>query len=232
MTTTPTLSRHRLLVIEDDLDTVEYIRKYFKKSMPEVEILHEANENKETKIYNDFDCLIIDRVLPQNDGINILKKIRLLGIKTPAILLTQMDGIQDRVKGLKTGADDYVVKPFSVQELSIRIENILQRARNYAVGTRLVFSDLEINLLTREAYRAGKKIYIQAQELKILECFMRNPRMIISRDMLLQNIWGIDFPIRTNLIDSHISRLRERLGRDLPNLIHTIKGKGYILEKY
>ena len=163
------------------------------------------------------------------DGLTILNKIRAANIQVPILFLTTMDGIHDRVIGLRSGGDDYLVKPFALTELSARIECLLRRSKKLGNETCLLFGDVEINLLTREVYRAGRTLYIQPQELKLLEYFMRHPQVIFSREMLLQAVWNIDFPIRTNLVETHVSRLRERLGRDAPQLIHTVKGKGYIL---
>ncbi|GAJ29289.1 two component response regulator [Acidomonas methanolica] len=176
-----------------------------------------------------WDCIILDRRLPGMDGLTILESVRAANIQTPALFLTTMDGISDRVTGLKSGADDYLVKPFSVIELSARLDTLLRRIMPHHQEARLIFADVELDLLHREVYRSGEKLYIQAQELKLLEYFMRRPLAIVTREMLLQAVWDIDFPIRTNLVETHISRLRERLGRDAAPLIHTVRGQGYVL---
>ncbi|KXV64623.1 XRE family transcriptional regulator, partial [Acetobacter orleanensis] len=176
-----------------------------------------------------WDCIILDRRLPGMDGLTILTIMRAANIQTPVLFLTTMDGISDRVTGLKSGGDDYLVKPFSLAELSARLDAILRRIKFQHPETRLVFADVEINLLSRELHRAGSKLYIQGKELELLEYFMRHPLILVTREMLLHAVWDIDFPIRTNLVETHISRLRERLGRDAPPLIHTMRGEGYIL---
>lgn len=222
--------KSNILLVEDDLDTAKYIANGLATLSFAVSIVTDGLQGKHNAISGKWDCIILDRRLPSLDGLSILKELRAIDIQTPVLFLTTMDGIQERVTGLKNGADDYLVKPFSIQELTARVENLLRRAQKSYSQTRLVFADLEINLLTREVLRSGEKLYMQAQELKLLEYFMRHPHVILSRAMLLQAVWDIDFPVHTNLVDTHISRLRERLGRDAPPLIQTLKGQGYMLK--
>ena len=231
MNAPPSHPQNTILLIEDDLDTADYIEKALSGPHTIISIVADGQQGKDTAISGHWDCIILDRRLPRLDGLSILKDLRAIGIQTPVLFLTTMDGIYDRVTGLRNGADDYLVKPFSVQELSARLENLLRRTQQSYDQTRLVFADLEIDLLTREVRRGGEKLYIQAQELKLLEYFMRHPHMTLSREMILQAVWDIDFPVHTNLVDTHVSRLRERLGRDAPPLLQTLKGQGYMLKR-
>ncbi len=218
-----------VLLVEDDVNTVGYIERFFRNSHVHITTATDGLSGQGLATSRSWDCIILDRRLPGMDGLTILTQIRAENIQTPVLFLTTMDGIHDRVSGLRSGGDDYLVKPFALTELSARVESLLRRSKALSNDTRLIFADIEIDLLAREVRRAGTKLYIQAQELKLLEYFMRHPLVIFSREMLLQTVWDINFPIRTNLVETHISRLRERLGRDAPQLIHTVKGKGYIL---
>ena len=218
-----------ILLIEDDTKTVAYIEKFFEKTHIHITTATHGTHARELAMSGRWDCIILDRRLPGVDGLTILTHLRAKNIQTPVLFLTTMDGIHDRVRGLRSGGDDYLVKPFALAELSARLESLLRRHKTPLDATRLVFEDVEIDLLSRELRRAGTKLYIQPQELKLLEYFMRHPLVLLSREMLLQAVWDIDFPIRTNLLETHISRLRERLGRDSAPLIHTIKGQGYML---
>jgi len=220
----------RVLLVEDDRETATYIEQFPALSHVDLTIVEDGVRGRELALKDVWDCIILDRRLPGVDGLTILTTMRAADVQTPVLFLTTMDGIRDRVMGLKSGADDYLVKPFSATELSARLDNLLRRPRQAAQETRLIFADVEIDLLSREVRRAGTKLYIQAQELKLLEYFMRCPLALLTREMLLQAVWDIDFPIRTNLVDTHVSRLRERLGRDARPLIHTLKGQGYMLK--
>lgn len=219
----------RILLIEDDCETAAYIKSSPMFTHIDITTVADGKQGCALALEETWDCIILDRRLPGVDGLTILTTMRAANIQTPVLFLTTMDGINDRVTGLKSGGDDYLVKPFSMAELSARLEAILRRINAQHQETRLIFADVEINLLSREVRRAGLKLYIQEQELKLLEYFMRHPLMLVTREMLLQAVWDIDFPIRTNLVETHISRLRERLGRDAPPLIHTVRGQGYVL---
>lgn len=218
-----------ILLIEDDAMTVTYIERFFQDSQIHITTATDGPRGQALAMTRSWDCIILDRRLPGIDGLTILTHLRMHTIQTPVLFLTTMDGIHDRVAGLRHGGDDYLVKPFALTELSARIESLLRRSREPQNEAVLTFADVEINLLTREVYRNGEKLYIQAQELKLLEYFMRHPGVILSREMLLQAVWDIDFPIHSNLVASHVSRLRERLGRHAAPLIHTVKNHGYIL---
>lgn len=218
-----------ILLIEDDHKTIAYIEKFFEKTHIHITTATHGTHALELAISGAWDCIILDRRLPGMDGLTILTHLRAKNILTPVLFLTTMDGIHDRVRGLRSGGDDYLVKPFALTELSARVESLIRRHKPPLTTTRLIFEDVELDLLSRDVWRAGAKLYIQPQELKLLEYFMRNPFVLLSREMLLQAVWDIDFPIRTNLVETHISRLRERLGRDCSPLIHTIKGQGYML---
>ena len=219
----------RILLVEDDCETAAYIKTSPMFAHMEIKAVANGNQGCDLALDEQWDCIILDRRLPGVDGLTILTTMRAVNVQTPVLFLTTMDGISDRVTGLKSGCDDYLVKPFSMAELSARLDAILRRINSRNQETSLVFSDVKIDLLSREVRRGGLKLYIQEQELKLLEYFMRRPYILVTREMLLQAVWDIDFPIRTNLVETHISRLRERLGREAPPLIHTVRGQGYVL---
>lgn len=225
----PDQAHPQILLVEDDSETTRYIAQTPMLEHVRLTVVHDGQAGLNHALTGKWDCVILDRRLPTLDGLSILNRMRGSGIQSPVLFLTTMDGIHDRVTGLRSGADDYLVKPFSLSELTARLDNLLRRVKHTVRETRLTFADVTINLLTREVCRAGTKLYIQAQELKLLEYFMRHPDVILSQTMLQQAVWDIDFPLRTNLVESHISRLRERLGRDAPPLIHTIRNHGYVL---
>ena len=216
-----------VLLVEDDASTAAYIQRFFEHSHIRITAVADGTQGQALAMAQPWDCIVLDRRLPGLDGLTILTTMRADNIQTPVLFLTTMDGIHDRVSGLRSGGDDYLVKPFALTELSARIESLLRRTKEPGNDVRLVFADVEVDLLTREVRRAGEKLYIQPQEMKLLEYFMKNPLVVLSREMLLQAVWGLDFPVRTNLVETHVSRLRERLGRDAPPLIHPIKGRGW-----
>ncbi|NVN47308.1 response regulator transcription factor [Asaia spathodeae] len=219
----------RVLFAEDDRALAIYASEAMAGWGLQVTCAEEGLRGKALALEGGWDCIVLDRRLPGVDGLSILKEIRLSGLECPVLFLTTMDGVRDRVEGLRSGADDYLVKPFALPELKARIETLLRRAEQPLNTARLIFADLELDLVRREVFRRGVKLYIQSQELRLLEYFMRHPLIVISRAMLLQHVWGIDFPVHTNLVETHVSRLRERLGREAPALLHTVKGQGYVL---
>lgn len=174
--------------------------------------------------------LILDRMVPGVDGLGVLKALRTAGVQAPALFLTAMDGVHDRVEGLDAGADDYLVKPFAAIELVARVNALARRQPAQAVVTLLCVADLELDLIKRSVRRAGRVVELQAQEFKLLEYLMRHAGEIVTRTMLLENVWSFHFDPQTNIIESHMSRLRSKVDRGFgTELIHTIRGAGYRL---
>ncbi len=224
-------ARARLLLVEDDRATAAYLREGLAEHEIDVFAVAKGPDGLRRALSERWDLVILDRMLPGLDGLEILTHMREHDIMTPVLFLTTMDGVSSRVRGLRHGADDYMIKPFALRELVARVQVLLRRFTPCPQVTRLCVSDVMIDLLTREATRHGEKIPLQPQELKLLEYFMRNPGTVISRRMLLRDVWSMDFPVRTNIVETHLSRLREKLGRHGPPLIHTIKGSGYVMKE-
>jgi two-component system OmpR family response regulator len=174
--------------------------------------------------------LIIDRMLPNVDGLSIVQAIRAAGVKTPALMLSALGSVDDRVKGLRAGGDDYLTKPYAFSELLARLEVIMKRSGGAAVETKLRVHDLEMDLLSRTVHRGKSEIDLQPREFKLLEYLMRNAGHVVTRTMLLEHVWDYHFDPQTNVIDVHVSRLRQKLdkGFDKP-LLHTVRGAGYVL---
>ncbi len=218
----------RILIIEDDKSHAEYIVNGLKESGHNTDLatngldgLHLATEEK-------YDIIIADRMLPKLDGLAIIQALRTSGNKTPVIILSTLSNVEERIKGLKAGADDYLTKPFSFGELLARIEALLRRNNVEAEQSVLKIADLEMNLITREVRRGGKKISLQNREFRLLEFLMRRPNQVVTRTMLLEGVWDFHFNPATNLIDAQMSKLRQKIdkGFDTP-IIQTIRGAGY-----
>jgi two-component system OmpR family response regulator len=190
-----------------------------------------GNDGLHLALTETLDLLIVDRMLPGLDGLSIVKRVRAAGLQTPVMFLTTLDGIDDRVAGLNAGGDDYLVKPFAFAELVARVAALGRRpAPSAAAQTRLTVYDLEIDLLARTVTRAGKPIDLQPREFRLLEYLARHAGQVVTRTMLLENVWDRHFDPRTNVVDSHVSRLRAKLDKDFePPLIHTVRGAGYCL---
>ncbi|MCP1228812.1 response regulator transcription factor [Acetobacter fabarum] len=223
------VTRPRLLLVEDDHVTTDYLQQGLEKSGVDVVSVANGNEGSHYALSQPWDVIILDRMLPGLDGLTILIRMRAQGIMTPVLFLTTMDGVPSRVAGLRHGADDYMVKPFALPELVARVQVLLRRSTSFRNTAVLNVDGVELNLLTLAVTRNGEKIFLQPQEFKLLEYFMRNAGTILSRQMLLKDVWHMDFPVRTNIVETHVCRLREKLGHDAPPLIHTIRGSGYVM---
>lgn len=221
----------RILVVEDDPETREYLAKGLREAGFAVEAIGAGRQGLMLALDGGFDALILDRMLPDLDGLSLLKSLRAAGVSAPAILLTAMSAIDERVSGLRSGADDYVVKPFSFQELSARLEAILRRPAEVRPDeTRLVCADLELDLIARTARRGQRRIELLPREFQMLEYLMRREGRVVTRTMLLEGLWDYRFDPGTNVIDVHISRLRRKIDAEgEPALIHTVRGSGYKL---
>jgi two-component system OmpR family response regulator len=223
----------RVLVIEDDKDLADFLAKELKVQGHIVEISQDGREGLYLATSESFDVLVVDRMLPNLDGLTIIKTLRGANDKVPVLILSALGEIDDRVIGLKSGGDDYLVKPFAFSELLARLE-VLQRRRDpdlLCPSTTLFFEDLEMNLLSRKVKRGGIKIELQSREFKLLEYLIRHKGQVVTRAMLLENVWNYHFDPQTNVIDVHISRLRSKIDKDFETvLIHTVRGAGYIVE--
>jgi two-component system OmpR family response regulator len=219
----------KILLIEDDRQTADYIAKGLREHGHVVDRADNGRDGLYMATGEAYDVMIVDRNLPQMDGLSLVKAARASGTKTPALFLTTMGGVDDRVAGLEAGADDYLVKPFAFAELMARVSALARRPPIVAT-TSLRAGDLEIDLLTRTVTRAGKRIELLAQEFKILEYLMRHAGEIVTRTMLLEKVWDFHFDPKTNIVETHISRLRGKIdkGFDKP-LLHTVRGAGYVI---
>jgi len=220
----------RILIIEDDAETAAYVRNGFEEAGFTVVSADNGRDGLYLATGGGIDAIILDRMLPGMDGLSILKAARAAGVTAPILMLTAMSAVNERVRGLRAGADDYLVKPFSFDELHARIETLLRRPQETREETRLVCDDLELDLLTRSARRAGREIELQNREFQMLEFLMRRRGRVVTRTMLLEGVWDYHFDPQTNVIDVHISRLRKKIDGDSEKpLIRTIRGSGYMI---
>jgi len=222
----------RVLLIEDDPHTAAFIGKGLREDGHTVEHAGDGKQGLFLATTETFDAIVLDRMLPALDGLVLLQTLRGAGNRTPLLLLTALGEVDHRVEGLRAGADDYLVKPFAYSELSARLDSIVRRQREEAQRepTRLSVGDLELDLLGRDARRAGKRIELQPREFRLLEYLMRQAGRVVTRTMLLEAVWDYHFDPQTNVIDVHISRLRQKIdhGFERP-LLHTVRGAGYRL---
>ena len=219
----------RLLLIEDDTETADHIVHALAGHGHAVETVHDGAEGLARARTGDHAALIVDRMLPGMDGLSLVRRLRSEGHQTPVLFLTTMSGLDDRVEGLEGGADDYLVKPFAFSELLARVHAITRRNETRET-TRLKLADLEVDLIRRTVTRDGRTIELQPQEFRLLEFLMRNTGRVVTRTMLLENVWDLHFDPRTNIVETHMSRLRSKVDRGFgTELIRTLRGAGYVL---
>jgi two-component system OmpR family response regulator len=221
----------RVLLIEDDRQTADYLRKALGEVGAVTDYAADGREGLLLAAGGDYDALILDRMLPSLDGLAILRTLRASGNQTPVLILSALGEVDDRVEGLRAGGDDYLVKPFAFSELHARLEALLRRGSGEAPETRLRVGDLEMDLLKREVLRAGRPIQLQPREFRLLEYLMRHAGQVVTRTMLLEQVWDYHFDPQTNVIDVHISRLRGKIDRDFDTaLLQTVRGAGYMIQ--
>lgn len=227
---TEVLSKLRFLVIEDELSLLKIIALRLKE---EGYIVDTARNGKEGKDYIDafeYDCIILDLMIPIIDGLTLLKEIRAKKVTTPVLILTAKDSIKDRVIGLDTGADDYLMKPFSFDELFARIRAILRRQKEKR-DMILSIDDLKLNTITREVTRGDKVIELTSKEYSLLEYFLRNKNRVLTKSQIAENLWNFDFDYSSNIVEVYIRYLRRKIDDNFENkLIHTIRGAGYVIK--
>jgi two-component system OmpR family response regulator len=223
----------RILIIEDDRDVASYLVKGLKEHGHAVDHVEDGQQGLLLATSESYDVMVIDRMLPGLDGLTIVKGARAAGKTTPMLVLSALGEVDDRVEGLRAGGDDYLTKPFAFSELLARIEALVRRATSPAANeTRLRVGDLELDLLTRTAKRAGQSIELQPREFRLLEYLMRHAGQVVTRTMLLEHVWEYHFDPQTNVIDVQMSRLRSKIdkGFDAP-LLQTVRGAGYMIDE-
>lgn len=221
----------RILVVEDDPKIASFVVKGLEQAGFAVDHAANGEDGLHLALSEPYDVAVIDLMLPKLDGLSLIEKLRQEKINTPVIILSARRSVADRVKGLQTGSDDYLVKPFAFSELLARVQALIRRAGELPHPNRLAIADLSLDLLTREVVRADQRIDLQPREFALLEYLMRHVGRVISKTMILEHVWDYGFDPQTNVVDVLICRLRNKLDRDLEKkLIHTLRGVGYVLK--
>ena len=219
-----------ILLIEDDNEAASYIVKGLEENGHIVDHVSNGEDGAHMALTEKFDALIIDRMLPKRDGLSIIKLLRADNNTTPVLILSALGDVDDRIEGLRSGGDDYLVKPYAFGELLARLNAIIRRHKDQVPIDKLTLVDLEYNLINHKVTRAGKVILLQPKEMQLLEYLLRNAEQVVTRTMLLEQVWSFHFDPGTNVIDTQVSRLRQKIDRDFPvKLLKTIRGKGYKL---
>jgi two-component system OmpR family response regulator len=220
----------KLLVIEDDREAAAFLMKGLSESGYVVDHAPDGRDGLFLGTSNQYDAMIVDRMLPGVDGLKLIGALRAAEVRTPVLILSALGAVDDRVKGLRAGGDDYLVKPFAFSELLARIEALLRRGAPTTATTRLRVDDLEMDLLARTVHRAGQPIDLLPREFRLLEYLMRHMGQVVTRTMLLEHVWDYHFDPQTNVIDVHVSRLRQKIDRGFAHaLLRTVRGAGYML---
>jgi two-component system OmpR family response regulator len=222
----------RILVVEDDTDVSRYIKRGLTEAGHVVDVAESGTDGLALGREERFDVLIVDRMLPGMDGITLIETLRRDNRKVPVLILSALGELGDRVVGLRAGGDDYLPKPFAFEELLARVEALARRNYQGAVETQLKVADLEMDVLSRKVRRQGQTINLQPREFRLLEYLMRHSGQVVTRTMLLENVWDYHFDPQTNVIDVHVSRLRSKIDRDFDiPLLQTVRGAGYMLRE-
>jgi two-component system, OmpR family, response regulator len=220
----------KILVIEDDADTASFITRGLTEQGHVVDRAENGRDGLFHAAGGTYDVMIVDRMLPGLDGLGVVKTVRAAGVQTPVLFLTTMSGVGDRVDGFEAGGDDYLIKPFAFAELMARVSALGRRPPLTQVETVLHAADLEMDLISRKVRRGEQEIDLQPREFRLLEYLLRNAGRVVTRTMLLENVWEFHFDPRTNIVETHVSRLRSKIDKGFtPELIETVRGSGYLL---
>ena len=221
----------KVLVIEDDQETADYVARGLREHGHVVDTAAGGQDGLFLATGGGHDVLVVDRMLPGLDGLGLVRAMRETGIKTPVLFLTALGGVGERVRGLDAGGDDYLVKPFAFAELLARLQALARRPPLADAPTRLCIADLELDLLKRTVTRGGERIDLQPREYLLLEFLLRHADRVVTRTMLLEGVWDFHFDPKTNIVETHISRLRSKMSRGGTDaeLIHTVRGSGYVV---
>lgn len=222
----------RILVVEDDIKIAEFILKGLRSSGFAVDHAATGNQGFEMATAQSYDTLVVDIMLPELDGISLIRKIRARQDNTPVIILSARNRVDDRVKGLQAGADDYLTKPFAFSEFLARVQALIRRAGNVVDPVKLTYADLSIDILKRQVKRNNKTIELQPLEFSLLEYLLRNRERVVSKTMIMEHVWDYNFDPMTNVVEARICRLRDKIDKEFDSkLIHTVRGAGYVLKK-
>ncbi|MFQ5658453.1 MAG: response regulator [Candidatus Methylomirabilales bacterium] len=221
----------RVLLVEDDERTASFIATGLKQEGFAVDRAQDGEEGLQFALYGPYDVAVVDIMLPRLDGLTLIEELRKGKITTPILVLSAKGSVDDRVKGLHAGGDDYLVKPFAFAELLARIQALLRRASSSSEPTKITVGELSMDLVKRKVVRAGMEIELQAKELALLEFLMRNAGRIVSKTMIMEHVWDYNFDPQTNVVEARICRLRDKIDRPFDRkMIHTVRGAGYVLE--
>jgi two-component system, OmpR family, response regulator len=222
----------RLLVVEDDAEISGFVVKGLREAGFAVDHAPDGPDGLHLALQGHYDAAIVDIMLPGLDGIGMIEQVRRAKVNTPVLILSAKRSVDDRIRGLQSGGDDYLVKPFVFAELLARVNALIRRSGNSAEPARLVFRDLSMDLMRREVFRSSSRIDLQPREFSLLEYFLRNPERVLTKTMILESIWDYRFDPQTNVVDVLVSRLRSKVDKDFPEkLIHTVRGMGYVLKE-
>jgi two-component system, OmpR family, response regulator len=221
----------RVLIVEDDATIAGFVAGGLTEAGYAVDVAADGERGAEMAASAGYDAAIVDIMLPKLDGLALIDRIRARGIQTPVLILSARRSVDDRVKGLQAGGDDYLTKPFAFAELLARLQALIRRSTGQAEPTRLSIADLTLDLLARVAERSGRAIELRPREFSLLEYLLRNQGRVLTKTMILSHVWGYNFDPGTNVVDVLVSRLREKIDRDFePKLIQTVRGVGYVLK--
>ena len=222
----------RILLVEDDVKIASFVEKGLRAAGYAVDHAADGETGLHLALTEPYDLAVVDIMLPKLDGLSLIERMRQQKRNTPVIILSAKDSVDDRVKGLQTGGDDYMTKPFAFSELLARVQALIRRASGLSEPTQLTVGNLCMNLLTREVIREGRIIELQPIEFSLLEYLLRNAGRVVSKTMIMEHVWDYNFDPQTNVVEARISRLRDKLDRDFAKkLIHTIRGVGYVLRE-
>ena len=226
----PSIRPMRVLVVEDDRETAQFLQRSLRESGHTADIAGDGESGLAMAREGGYDVLIVDRMLPRRDGLSVVQTLRAEGARTPVLILSALSEVDDRVKGLRAGGDDYLTKPYAYTELLARIEALVRRPAPEEQTTRYSVGDLSLDRLSHKVTRAGDPILLQPREFRLLEYLMKHAGQVVTRTMLLENVWDYHFDPQTNVIDVHISRLRSKIDKGFPQpLLHTVRGAGYVI---